>query len=689
MHELGRRLNQASLDNLLLCLSHVSTKNNLLILPHALSKLLNFLTAFLVLKEAGNFDKSVWLEELSAADQFQTILLDYNALIVIVTPDEQSLAGLKALWLLLGRKSVRVNLIVKDLTLSFYYQLNSEVLGLSTEDLLRKSIDFDLSTPQVKLPRNCMLIPWKSHPVCIEDFIFSLEMENGGLNGYFKDPLSLVSSLLRSVTGIVAASVSSREALKFGNFYAKGDHASLLGNNIINEKIPEFIANDLSLAEQKLYHQVLSENADLVVMERNLDYLPLLLYNMNYMGMLETIYGFEDELNDVLLSNVKLGDELYQEWKHLNFVHIENKLKTFAKLLQLRRNQLELSSTQMVDADMKALGELVKDMRDIPKIERLIDQHLQLVRGIYKKLEKDLDSEYKYNIRESWVGIQNEIFDLGYSEQLARLKSLIELLCPSEIVLSLVALISLTHNGIKHKDLEAIEHDFVLNYGLSVAFMLRSFQDYKIVTSRTQEWDYFGAFKLGIGGPLKSSTATEPKRDFSFRNFDDQNQLGITGGQLAYKVSFQSIDKTLGLRSSEFENEKEVQTLSDYTDASFTMLSGAIPLMMRLFQTLYSRDLAPAGPFAYLHRPTWESVPLTEMLKGQTVDMSIKDTSVSQKTRVSRKQHRKRYIILVLVGGITRSEITVLKYLQEKMKKEIYVVTSGIVSNQKLVDAMS
>ena len=72
------------------------------------------------------------------------------------------------------------------------------------------------------------------------------------------------------------------------------------------------------------------------------------------------------------------------------------------------------------------------------------------------------------------------------------------------------------------------------------------------------------------------------------------------------------------------------------------------------------------------------------MFAGKTIDLNLDNIN----------DDRSKYLIIAIIGGVTRSELTCFKYLQERFKKqgkskEIIIVSNGIVNNSKLMQFMS
>lgn len=684
MSSLGQELNKATLENLFDALSRIYTPNNLLVLARDLSKTINYLTTFLNLKERGKIDKTIFLEDLVDSEQFENIIQGYSSTLVIVQDKEADLDNFKKLWVLTKRHwNIKINLIVKDLSRSFYYELSSRVLGISTNGLLEKTTKVDLDQPVLRVSGNCRLLPWKSFPMCIEDFVFSTDMPFGGLKLYYDNPIEQISGLSDAVVKIMGHTTTIPEIMKLKNAFAKGDHASLLLNTILDDKMPAMLSAELSANEQQFYIEKLRGNTDIVVVERNLDYFPLLLTQLNYLGLLDDLYGTEDEFHGTLRNKEKLNDELYANLKHLNFASIGVKLNKLARYLQQEYGNKDKLT------DLQEIKQLVQNLGSLSTKQELVRKHTALSEGILDKLAHDKNGETCYNMREQWFELQNELFDLDYKLQIAKLNQVLYQASSFPIVISLVSLISFINDGIRQKDIESIERDVQLNFGMDATLSLQKFLDRKLIKVNTRGNDFFGTFTFGkteIETTTTSTATTGAKADsHDDRSYEDTNFIGVTGGQDVFKSTYTLISKFWNLHPIEEDGELVIETVDDYPLPSFTLPSGTVPLITRLVEALYSRRFLKYKPVTSVsRRPNWESLNLDTMLKGQTIDKNICD-ELDKRKSLTADNDRKEFLILVFVGGITRSEISVLEYLRVKTGKTLIVVTSGIVNKEKLL----
>lgn len=712
---LDKDLNNLSLENLLECFDRIYTENNLLVISLSLSHLVNYLSPFLTLKSRGKFQELTWLEKIANNPEFAASISSYGTVIIVVGPGNTELSHLQSLWPHLSASRQRIALIVKDLTRSFYYELCSNIFGADTALLLETAADIDLSQPSIRISSQCRLMGWETYPICIEDFVFTLDMENGGLDSYFNSPLELVSRLSEATARIIAKTTRQKDMMKdmmkIKNAFAKGDHSTLLLNILLQSRIPELVMGQFAANEAEFFEKKLSGNTDIVVLERNLDYFPLLLSHMNYLGLLDDLFGITDEYNATLENNEKLHDELYENLKHLNFGSIGAKLNKLAKYLQL-----EYSNSDKL-SDLREIKQLVQNLGNLKSKHELVRKHTALSERVLSKIKSDLESEFTFNYCETWLQIQNDIFDMDYKQQVQKLFSLMNLDTPAETIISFVILISLINDGIRKRDMDTIERELGLNFGSAPLLLIGQLLAKKLVKINNKGNDFFGSFtfgkteletmttttattttttRIGMASTITAMGSASPSHDgMNLDNtadieYEDLPMVGVSGGQDVYKSTYTLISKFWNLHPLD-EDEKElgpIESVGDYSLPSFALTGATVPLVARMVELLYLREFLKYKPVnSVLRRPNWANLNLDTMFKGQTVDRNICDELDNRKNRVLATT-RQEYVIVVILGGITRGEISALAHLQGRISKKIFVVTSGIVNSRKLLTAI-
>lgn len=675
---LGGKLNAATLEALFACFGKVRTDNNLLVISRAVLPLVNHLTAFSKLRDKGRVTQTIWLDSLPSPSELAQAAAAHSSLVVLVSLQDSDLHNLKALWQALQHTlSLPWHIVAKDCTRATYYSI-CQALGRPV--LLESCTKIELAST-VRISERCRLLPWKTHPVFLEECVLSLDEPTGGLRDYLRNPLPLVSRLGDAVAQLVASTFTQPDSIKFRNVFAKGDHASLLATLVMRDRIPELLASSFSPAEQEFYDTKLSGNADLVVLERNLDYFPLLLGNLQYLGLLDDLFGL-DEVTGLLVSRKEsLVDELYVSIKHLNFAALGPKLNTLAKFIQSEYSVSELAK------DMAELRRLVSSLGSLATKQELVRKHTVLCEAILDILKSDINGPYTHNFREKWVQIQNDFFDLEYKDQLAAFFAFLDEMISPEVALSFICLISLANDGVRPKDLESLEQAISISFGKTWAIALFNLKRYKIVKVNTKSNDFFSNFSFGRM-EIETTTTTTTTAGVAQENdekYSDVLNVGVTGGQDVYKSTYTLINKFWNLHPD--DDERAIESVADYTLPGFALSAGTVPLTTRFVESLYFRDFLRYKPVnSVSRRPNWTGLNLDTMFKGQTVDRNLCD-ELDKRKPVSAV--RQEYLFVVYIGGVTRSELSVLQHLQARLKKQIYVVTTGFVNNKKLMLVMT
>lgn len=712
LDNLAAKLKASTLDNLFSILSRIYTNRNLLILDQDLSSVINYLTPFSKLKEHGKFDKIFWFKSLPTSnDELDSLLSQFDSLIMVITPVHDTLVEFKAFWQRIqdNLTKIRINVIFPNLSRNFLYELSTQ-LGSKLD--INKIINLNIhqvNNYNIKLNPHLKVINWVVSLFEVEDSIISLNLPQGGLTSYFNQPLEQLSKLSDLFIDLIKSNGQFQgNFIKLKNIYGKGDHAKLLIKLINNEKLPQFMNENLSNLEQEFYTNKLSGNADLIVLERNLDYFPLLLNQLNYQGLIDDLFNIKDELNHSVTVNGSkhlLTDELYHNLKDLNFASIGIKLNKLAKLIQSKFQQHDKLN------DLKEIKNLVNNLGDLTNKQDLIKKHTTISESILNYIEKN--DTGKFNQYEFFLKFQNDLFDLDYKEQLNFVVRFLDENFNPPIILSSIFLISLVNDGIKEKDFELIQQESYQNYGIEFTLQLEKLVETEIIKIIPHSGnDFLGALTgYNIGGNTASNQLPAPSSNSTndLVDYDDVDKVGISGLQNIFKSNYTLINKFWNLHpliEEEFEqyqsrqlhkedngNEDESKSglFNEYPHPSFALPSNTVPVLCRLVEALYFRDFLKYKPINNLRRrPNWDNMGLDTMFKGKTVDMNICDNS-DTKSDKSTKTKRREYVIVVLIGGITRSEISTFKYLQQKLEdrglnKQIVVLTSGIVNNRKFIE---
>lgn len=667
--------NVDSLGNLFSTLKRCYTKRNLLVLDRNLTSLINFLTPFLKVREAAKAEKTILLD--SSFDV--TALENIDGVIVIFQESDTIIDQLNQVVENSERK--KLYFIGKSVGKSFIYRLNKFFGGPLTFEGIISSPENEIFRMSPKFT----LLNWLVQPLVVDlsSRIISLEFRNSDLSGYYVQPMEQLDLLSNTFIKLLASSSStSIPALKIKNIYGKGDNSASLINVLRESRLPEFLSNTLTPIEQQFYEKDAQGNVDLIVLERSLDYAPVFLSQITYQGLLDDLFGIDIDSIKINDERITLNDGLYGELKHLNFASIGEKLKNMAKVLQseyLKKDHIQ---------DLAEIKKLVSGLGDLTSKQEMIKKHTDLSEVVLNKIKfgtidgEPTLQESKYNEYERFLTLENEIFDMEYKKQLSVLKDFLNEQFSRRLILSLIVLISIMNDGIKERDLDWIYQSFFDSYGLESALIIEKMIEHNIITVSEDTDLLYGA--LSFFNPEKP--------EVSSTNEDGDKKIGTSGSNLAkYKL----IDKFWNLHpESEVPVEGDGQLLSQYSSNSFTLPSNTVPMLVRLVEALYVRDFLQYKPVNNVSkRPNWEKLGVDRMFQGKSLDINVCDI-LDSRGRNNHASNNVEYIVVILIGGITRSEISCLRYLEERLKKlnlhkEIIIITPGIITSLKFIDSIS
>lgn len=708
-------------DNLFKILSRIFTSNNFLILDQNLSNLINYLTPFSKLKQEGKIDKIYWFHLVpNVKNELIELISSYKSIILILEPSHETLNKLKDIITnFSGEKNLKLTIIFPNLSKNYVIELNNELSISSVNASFNRVIESNINKNNYSITLNPMIkiVNWIVEPYDIEEGIISIDLPYGGLQSYFNQPLEQISKLSELFIKILENSTSKQhQFIKLKNIFGKGDHSKLLIKLIQNEYLPQFLNEKLTTLEQEFYQDKLSGNTDLIVLERNLDFFPLLLNQLNYQGLIDDLFGINDELNKSVTlgdSKISLNDELFENLKDLNFASIGSKLNKLAKLIQFEYQQKDNLN------DLGEIRKLVNSLGSLTNKQELIKKHTLISESILNFIKiNENNTNGKFDQYEFYLQFQNDLFDLDYKQQVNFLIRFLDENLDLHIIISSIILISLINDGIKEKDFDLIQLECLQNHGIEVTLTIDKLIEYNlIIILPSNNNDFLGSLTgLSIGGNnnttknqnkiVPSELSSSSKEDLI--SYDNLDKLGISGsGQYIYKNNYTLINKFWNLHPlideyDEIPQQKSTNgadpdnnLINEYPHPSFTLPSNTVPLICRLVESLYFRDFLKYKPVNNIQRRSnWDNLGLDNMFNGKTIDINLCDKLNDKTLKQASKINDPEYCIIILIGGITRSEITIFKYLQQKLikngiNKEILVLTSGIVNNEKFISFMN
>lgn len=682
-----QRFNDKTLENLINQISKIYSSNNLLVLDAVLSPLINSLTNFTKLKELGKFQNIVWLDnELVSIGS--SVLAKYASFIVVVPTS--SVENINILNKLIHSQpdlhNLKLNIIVKDLNMSFMYQINKVFNGIVNFESILSPEKYQ---KPISVTSRIKIYNWKTSPIYTDEILVTEINKFNGIDDYFSKPLKQVNQLSEALMQLLFMGIQNGKhdhLFKLRNIYGKGNHSKLLIDQLQNSKIPEFMNENMTTLEIDFYSDVLHSNTDLVVLERNLDFTSCIFNQLNYHGIIDDMFSIKFENIEQLLSNEisksLANDKLYsQDLKHLNFSSIGLRLNKLAKYIQ---QQFKTSSAQKnsssSEPNISDIKQLVSNLGTLSIQQELVKKHTIIGEEVMEKINK----EY-----EQFLTFQNDIFEMDYKSQVAKLREFVNCNYPIEFVLSAILLIGYLNDGISNKEIDWLSLEMQDNYGLEAVFTLEKLIKFKMIrVIHGSSVDFFSS--LGFTSQKKKPTT------HSQSEFEDDKNVGISGSGDVFRNNYTLInkfwnlhplddDESLSQNLTESGSNELTNLLDLYSNPSFTLPGNTVPLIYRFVEALYFRDFLKHKPINNLkRRPNWDNLGVNTMFAGKTIDLNLDNVN----------DDRSKYLVIVVIGGVTRSELTCFKYLQERFRKqgktkEIIIVSNGIVNSSKLMQFMS
>lgn len=675
-----KELNNQSISNLLKIFQKVYTRKNLLLLDSGLSTLLNYLTPYLVLKEKANIEASTWIN----SNLNEGLLQPFDGLIVICNENRENLSNIKELVRRISNK--RIYVIVKELSKSFIYELNREAEGnLSFEQIC----NLDKNDLSISFRAKLKLYGWSVNPIVVDSdpMLLSIQHTHGGLHSYFKEPLSQLGGLSDSFIKLIENSFRDPDIpfLKLNNVYGKGNHADLLIKIINDEKIPDLLSSKLSPLEQEFYLNKAKGNSDLIVLERNLDYISVLLDQITYLGLIDDL--FDMDIDSVPLGDQKilLNDELYKELKDLNFATVSIKLNKIANAIQ---NEYQ-SNTDLQDLEL--IKKLVGKLGSLNSRQDLLKRHTQISESVLNLLKngslenKPTTSNNIPDEKEKFLEFENNLFDLDYKSHLTYLKSFLHKNYDETIIFSAIIIISVVNDGVDGRDLDWICGEIFDNYGMQKVLTLNSLIAHKVIRVTEKNALLQGAFSFFMN---QETTEIDTEEN------EATSKTGISGAAIINKAKYTLIEKFWNLHP-ESDSERVVLSgllIDQYPKPSFALPGNTVPLLVRLVEALYTRDFLEYKKVNNTsRRPNWDRLGIDTMFRGKTVDIDLND--IAKKTEANPYQDS-QYVFVIVIGGVTRSELACFRHLEHRLKhlginKKIILLSSGFANRRNLFNTLS
>uniref|UniRef100_A0A0K2VAI7 Vacuolar protein sorting 33 homolog B (Yeast) [Strongylocentrotus purpuratus] n=1 Tax=Lepeophtheirus salmonis TaxID=72036 RepID=A0A0K2VAI7_LEPSM len=246
------------------------------------------------------------------------------------------------------------------------------------------------------------------------------------------------------------------------------------------------------------------------IMDRDIDYVSTLLSPLTYESLLDEVFGINCGSIE-LDSRVTTSDKVVK-------LQLSNKDKTFTKIrnkhigdifsyLSVHARQLKQHQKRAENLSVSEMKNFVQNnLKDIQNQYKALSLHI----GASEVIQKEKGSFF-----ESMLHIEHGIVrGQCLKEAIQIIEELMAQLCSMDIVIRLMALASICHNGFSSGDYESLRRQFVQAYGFEKMHILRTLQKRGLVfkkdSNRKHSFQTFATKVNLIPKSQESVSLTEP-----------------------------------------------------------------------------------------------------------------------------------------------------------------------------------
>lgn len=213
----------------------------------------------------------------------------------------------------------------------------------------------------------------------------------------------------------------------------------------------------------------------LVLIDRSVDWVGALVFQLTYQGLLDEIYGVSPgQIVEGPNGKVKLEGELFEMIRDLNFGEVGQRLNALARQLQAAYDQRH---------DAKSINEIrafVLRLGDLQSTQLQLKQHTSLAEAIMDYVQS---SEFTACLNFQQALVDN---DLGTSEAISQLQELIYRRIPVARAIRLACLVCLCRSGLKERQLHTVYSDILRTYGYEHLETLHDLESRGLLFTTTQ-----------------------------------------------------------------------------------------------------------------------------------------------------------------------------------------------------------
>ncbi|KFM57951.1 Vacuolar protein sorting-associated protein 33B, partial [Stegodyphus mimosarum] len=403
---------------------------------------------------------------------------------------------------------------------------------------------------------------------------------------------------------------------------------------------------NLMMKELKYESPISDSVSHLIVLDRDIDYISVLLSQLTYEGLLDETFGInngrvifpqevsgKDEPVKVVLNS---SDLVFEEIRNSYFTGVFGFLRDKAKQLQAQRE-----ITNMSLSDIKQF--VTKEMKSICQQQTSLSLHIRACEVILEEKNAE-DFHERLNIERDIIENQNVNECMNYIEDIINKQD------SFKSALRLICLLSIAQNGLPSSDYSSVMTQFRQSYGCKYIVTFHNLEKTGLVVEQ--------ASLLPPGKiPEKGATAKATK----------------IVEKVATAVSFPRYSnfKTVVRKFNLIPAESDSSNVKNPKDMSYVFGGAYVPLIGRI-----TEQIIKYGSFHNLEDGL-------KLLPGSTI-MNFKKESMKQEKDLSSKT-----VIVYVLGGITYAEVAALRLLGQLNSCRIYIATTSFINGNSLMEMLS
>ncbi|EEU46470.1 uncharacterized protein NECHADRAFT_68428 [Fusarium vanettenii 77-13-4] len=457
----------------------------------------------------------------------------------------------------------------------------------------------------------------------------------------------------------------------FPRIIGKGDNAKRVADLLARMR-QELLAGEDATEANKTGLTPSTTNESVIIIDREVDFVTPLLTQLTYEGLIDEV--FEIQNNQTKVDTTVVGapaqssaatsqsrkrtiqldssDKLYEQLRDANFAIVGSLLNKVARRLQKVQSDYESKHKTKTIAELK---DFVSQLPGYQQEQQSARIHTGLAEEIIKHTRTDL---FKGLLEVQ----QNLAAGADPSSQFDGIEELIARDAPMRETLRLLCIYSCISGGIRPKEFDQFRRLVLQGYGYQHLLTLNNLEKLQLFLSKSSP--------LAGMIPIPGNT-------------------GATGN----KTNYSYLRKQLRLIVDEVQED-------DPNDISY-VYSGYAPLSIRLVQCILQKQYllsvtrgnsaSAAGVPPGVGTQGWQGFDeAVKHVRGQTFYEHQKGEDKAVKARALLSgSGNKQTVFVVLVGGITFTEIAALRFIakQEEGRRNIVICTTSIISGNRMMDA--